>query len=123
MSTSILGVEHDLGRRIDELPTAVSGLPAQRSPLRDTAPVVNSMSNSLRTATVLLVDPDRATRDSLQAGLTEIGIGRVIPTTSLAGVEELTERGVVGEAVGARSGLVLQVSAVVGAHGHRSVTT
>ena len=55
------------------------------------------MSNSLRTATVLLVDPDRATRDSLQAGLIEVGIGRVIPTTSLAGVEELTERGVVGD--------------------------
>jgi DNA-binding CsgD family transcriptional regulator len=55
------------------------------------------MGNSLRTATVLLVDPDRTTRDSLQAGLIEVGIGRVIPTTSLAGVEELTERGVVGD--------------------------
>jgi DNA-binding NarL/FixJ family response regulator len=55
------------------------------------------MGSSLRTATVLLVDPDRATRESLHAGLTEIGIGRVIPASSLAAVEELAERGVVGD--------------------------
>ena len=97
MSTSMLGIEQNSARRIDELPIGTGALPAQRSPLRESQSVANSMSTSLRTATVLLVDPDRATRESLQAGLTEIGIGRVIPTTSLAGVEELTERGVVGD--------------------------
>ena len=97
MNTSILGVEQGSMRRVDELPLGVTALPTQRSPLRDSQPAPGSMGNSLRTATVLLVDPDRTTRDSLQAGLIEVGIGRVIPTTSLAGVEELTERGVVGD--------------------------
>ncbi len=91
MNTSTLGTEQGSMRRVDELPISLGGLPAQRSPVRD------SMTNSLRAATVLLVDPDRATRESLQAGLLEIGIGRVLPATSLASVEELTERGVVGD--------------------------
>ena len=91
MSTSTLGAEQLSARRVEELPISLGALPAQRSPLRD------SMSNSLRAATVLLVDPDRATRESLQAGLTEIGIGRVIPAISLAAVEELVDRGVVGD--------------------------
>jgi len=91
MSNSMLGADQSSMRRTDELPIAAGTLPAQRAPLRD------SMTNSLKSATVLLVDPDRATRDALQAGLTEIGIGRVIPAVSLAAVEELAERGVVGD--------------------------
>lgn len=55
------------------------------------------MSNSLRAATVLLVDPDRTTRDALYAGLADVGIGKVIPVGSLAAVEELVQRGVVGD--------------------------
>ncbi len=91
MTTSTLGADQTSLRRADELPIGAGALPAQRSPLRD------SMSSSLRAATVLLVDPDRATREALQAGLIEVGIGRVLPATSLAAVEELTERGVVGD--------------------------
>lgn len=91
MNTSALGTDQTALRRVDELPVGAHALPAQRSPLRD------SMSSSLRAATVLLVDPDRTTRETLQAGLIEVGIGRVLPATSLAGVEELTERGVVGD--------------------------
>lgn len=91
MNTSTLGIDQGSMHRVEELPVNAGTLPAQRSPVRD------SMSNSLRVATVLLVDPDRATREVLQAGLTEVGIGRVIPVTSLAGVEELGERGVVGD--------------------------
>ena len=91
MNTSTLGAEQNSFRRADELPIGAGTLPAQRSPLRD------SMSSSHRAATVLLIDPDRATREALQAGLIEVGIGRVIPATSLAAVEELAERGVVGD--------------------------
>ncbi len=91
MSNSMLGTDQTSMRRADELPIGAGALPTQRAPLRD------SMTNSLKAATVLLVDPDRATRDALQAGLTEIGIGRVIPAVSLAAVEEIAERGVVGD--------------------------
>ena len=91
MSTSTLGSEQNVMRRVEELPIGLGALPAQRSPLRD------SLSSSLRAATVLLVDPDRATRESLHTGLTEVGIGRVIPVSSLSAVEELTDRGVVGD--------------------------
>lgn len=91
MSNSMLGTDQTSMRRADELPIGAGALPTQRAPLRD------SMTNSLKAATVLLVDPDRATRDALQAGLTEIGIGRVIPAVSFAAVEEIAERGVVGD--------------------------
>ncbi|SDP17255.1 DNA-binding response regulator, NarL/FixJ family, contains REC and HTH domains [Nakamurella panacisegetis] len=91
MNSSTLSADQNSMRRADELPIGAGPLPTQRSPLRD------SMTSSLRTATVLLVDPDRATREALQAGLIEVGIGRVIPATSLAAVEELAERGVVGD--------------------------
>jgi DNA-binding CsgD family transcriptional regulator len=91
VNTTTQGVDPNSMRRAEELPMGAGGLPTQRSPHRD------SVSNSLRSATVLLVDPDRATRDALLAGLIEIGIGRVIPVVSLAGVEELADRGVVGD--------------------------
>ncbi len=87
LTTDVGGVD---GGGAAELPGAAK-LPAQRAPLRD------GMSNSLRATTVLLVDPDRSTRESLQSGLTEIGIGRVLPVTGLAGVEEALDTGAVGE--------------------------
>jgi len=91
VNTSTLGSDQHSLRRVDELPIGVGTFPAQRSPTRD------SIGDPLLAATVLLVDPDRVTREALHAGLMEVGIGRVIPAGSLAAVEELTERGVVGD--------------------------
>jgi len=91
VTTSALGPDTNAMRRAEELPIGAGALPTQRAPLGD------SMSNSLRAATVLLVDPDRTTRDALYAGLADVGIGRVIPVGSLAAVEELMQRGVVGD--------------------------
>jgi hypothetical protein len=69
----------------------VALLPTQRSPA---AAVPRS---SLRTATVLLVDPDRATREPLKASLVEVGIGRVVEAPSVAAVEEILQRQIVGD--------------------------
>lgn len=66
-------------------------LPAQRSPLRDGTVV------PLRVATVLVVDPDRGTRDPLVRSLAEIGLGRILEATSVAAVEDLVARQVGGE--------------------------
>ncbi len=66
-------------------------LPAQRSPLRDSTVI------PLRMATVLVVDPDRGTRDPLVNSLGEIGLGRILEATSVAAVEDLVARQVGGE--------------------------
>lgn len=91
MTTAMLGVDQNSTRRAEELPLGATSVPTQRSPLLD------SMTTSLRSAVVLLVDPDRSTREALQAGLIEIGIGHVIPVASLAAVQDLTESGIVGD--------------------------
>ncbi len=66
-------------------------LPTQRTP----AP--QAPRSALRTSTVLLVDPDRATREPLKASLVEIGIGRVVEASSVAAAEEIVQRQIVGE--------------------------
>ena len=70
-----------------ELP--VNGLlPSPRTPVHD-APATGGLP--LRGATVLLIDPDRATRESLQASLADIGIGRIQEAGSLDEVQQLAE--------------------------------
>ena len=66
-------------------------LPAQRSPLRETVP------SPLRVSTVLIVDPDRATRDPLRTSLTDVGVGRVLEAASVAAVEDLVARQTTGD--------------------------
>ncbi len=93
MSNSVVGLSGSLdtsGARPDD---SILGafLPAQRSPLRDN-PVI-----PLRMATVLVVDPDRATRDPLRNSLTEIGLGRILEASSVAAVEDLVARQVGGD--------------------------
>lgn len=66
-------------------------LPTQRTP------AAQAPRAGLRHSTVLLVDPDRATREPLKASLGEIGIGRVIEAPSVAAAEEILQRQVVGE--------------------------
>jgi DNA-binding NarL/FixJ family response regulator len=68
-----------------ELP--VNGLlPSPRTPVHD-APATGPLP--VRGATVLLVDPDRATRESLQASLTDIGIGEIREAGTLEAVQEI----------------------------------
>ncbi len=95
MSNSAVGVsggalDMSTSRRPDD---AILGglLPAQRSPLRDTPAI------PLRMATVLLVDPDRGTRDPLRNSLSEIGLGRILEAASVAAVEDLVARQVGGD--------------------------
>jgi len=66
-------------------------LPTQRTP---TPQVPRS---TLRTATVLLVDPDRATREPLRTSLMDVGIGRVVEAASVAAAEDLVQRQVIGD--------------------------
>jgi DNA-binding NarL/FixJ family response regulator len=66
-------------------------LPAQRSPLRDVP------TTPLRMATILVVDPDRATREPLRTSLAEIGVGRILEAPSVAAVEDLVARQIGGD--------------------------
>lgn len=66
-------------------------LPTQRSP------AAALPRQSLRTATVLLVDPDRATREPLKASLLDVGIGRVLEATSMAAAEDIVQRQIIGD--------------------------
>lgn len=66
-------------------------LPSQRVPAA-AAPRAN-----LRVSTVLLVDPDRATREPLKTSLTDVGIGRVVEAPSIAAAEEIIGRQIVGD--------------------------
>lgn len=66
-------------------------LPAQRSPLRDIP------TTPLRMATILVVDPDRATREPLRTSLAEIGVGRILEASSVAAVEDLVARQIGGD--------------------------
>jgi DNA-binding NarL/FixJ family response regulator len=69
----------------------------------------------LRSAIVLLVDPDRATREPLKASLVDVGIGRVIEAPSVAAAEEVAQRQVVGDLalvslqLGAEAGRLVQL--------------
>ena len=96
MSNSAVGVSDgalDLGMSRhpdDAILTAL--LPTQRSPLRE-----NAAMPPLRTATVLVVDPDRGTRDPLRNSLAEIGLGRILEAASVAAVEDLVARQVGGD--------------------------
>ena len=90
--TSILEVgDPPLGRLPEELPSVAGLLPAQRTPPTE------SVGVGLRAATLLLVDPDRSTREVLQTGLIDIGVGTVLEAGSLAAVETLAERGTSGD--------------------------
>ncbi|HEY5882478.1 MAG TPA: LuxR C-terminal-related transcriptional regulator [Nakamurella sp.] len=66
-------------------------LPTQR------APAAAVPRSSLRAATVLLVDPDRATREPLKASLADVGVGRVIEAPSAAAAEEILGRQIIGD--------------------------
>ena len=66
-------------------------LPAQRSPLREVP------TTPLRMATILVVDPDRATREPLRTSLAEIGVGRILEAPSVAAVEDLVARQIGGD--------------------------
>ena len=76
--------------RTEELPLAATLLPTQRVP-------ADGPTRAAPVATVLLVDPDRTTREPLQQGLTEIGVGNVLTAPTPAGVHELLDRGVTGD--------------------------
>jgi DNA-binding NarL/FixJ family response regulator len=90
VSSLSVGIGANPSRRVEEArPNSL--LPSQRSPLRET-PVV-----PLRMATVLVVDPDRATRETLRTSLAEIGIGRIMEASSVASVEDLVSRQVHGD--------------------------
>lgn len=91
VNASMLGAGTALARNGDELPLAGALLPSQRTP------VMEGNTGALRGTVILLVDPDRATREPLQTGLADIGIGSVMNASSLAEVEEVVERGVVGD--------------------------
>ncbi len=66
-------------------------LPTQRTPISQPP------RSALRSATVLLVDPDRATREPLKTSLLDVGIGRVIEAPSVAAAEEIAQRQVIGD--------------------------
>ncbi|MTD16418.1 DNA-binding response regulator [Nakamurella sp. YIM 132087] len=67
-------------------------LPAQRTPTMD-----SYTQPALRGATILLVDPDRATREPLQTSLMDVGVGAVLQAGSLSAVNELIARGETGD--------------------------
>ena len=94
MTSSIMGIGAggvDIAfRRVEESQSAHL-LPAQRSPSRETP------TTPLRMATVLVIDPDRATREPLKVSLAEIGIGRVLEAPSVAAVEDLVARQISGD--------------------------
>jgi DNA-binding NarL/FixJ family response regulator len=90
VSSSSVGLGTSAARRADDL-RATALLPAQRSPLRDTT------AAPLRMASVLVVDPDRATREPLRTSLAEIGIGRILEASSVAAVEDLVARQISGD--------------------------
>ena len=90
MSSLSVGIGANPSRRVEDA-RSNSLLPSQRSPLRET-PIV-----PLRMATVLVVDPDRATREPLRTSLAEIGIGRILEASSVASVEDLVSRQVRGD--------------------------
>jgi DNA-binding NarL/FixJ family response regulator len=48
-------------------------------------------------ATVLVVDPDRSTREPLRTSLAEIGVGRILEAQSVAAVEDLVARQIGGD--------------------------
>ena len=73
----MLGADQPLARIGEELPGIAGILPSQRMP------VLDSPGNALRAATVLLVDPDRTTRDPLRSGLVDIGVGTVLEASEI----------------------------------------
>ena len=95
MSNSTIGIGGD-GVRGEHVTTsdeafASTILPAQRTPLSQTP------TTPLRMATILVVDPDRATREPLRTSLAEIGVGRILEAPSVAAVEDLVARQIGGD--------------------------
>ena len=90
--TSVIEVgDAPLGRMPAELPSVAGLLPAQRMPPSEAVGV------GLRSVTLLLVDPDRSTREVLATGLVDVGVGTVLEAGSLAAVEAMAERGTAGD--------------------------
>ncbi len=83
-------------------------LPTQRS-------ASQLQRTSLRSAIVLLVDPDRATREPLKSSLVDVGIGQVIEAPSVAAAEEMAQHHVFGDLalvslqLGAEAGRLVQL--------------
>ncbi len=95
MSNSTIGIGGmgygaNTSRRADDA-FASTILPAQRTPLSQTP------TTPLRMATILVVDPDRATREPLRTSLAEIGVGRILEAPSVAAVEDLVARQIGGD--------------------------
>ena len=95
MSNSTIGIGATgygagTARRVEEA-FAATILPTQRSPLGQTP------ATPLRMATILVVDPDRATREPLRTSLAEIGVGRILEAPSVAAVEDLVARQIGGD--------------------------
>jgi DNA-binding NarL/FixJ family response regulator len=85
-----MGYGANTSRRADDA-FASTILPAQRTPLGQTP------TTPLRMATILVVDPDRATREPLRTSLAEIGVGRILEAPSVAAVEDLVARQIGGD--------------------------
>jgi len=88
MSTLDLGENRT--RRVADLPTT-SALPGPR-PAMDDVPAAQ-----WRASSVLLVDPDPLTRESLRKTLLQVGIGRVREATSVENVRELIAENATGD--------------------------
>lgn len=116
MNAMTAGADQFLSRPTDELPLGTGLLPAQRAPQE-------GLSRATRPASILLVDPDRATRDPLQASLSDIGIGSVQVATSVAEVETGATSGQPGDlalvslALGSEAGRL--ISSLLRAGWHR----
>jgi DNA-binding NarL/FixJ family response regulator len=92
VNASTLGADaQQLTRTGEELPLVTGMLPAQRTPALD------GPGQTLRGAVILLVDPDRATREPLQNSLLDVGVGSVLQAGSLAAVTDLIARGETGD--------------------------
>lgn len=91
MAVSISSVRPgQLPARTEELPVAAALLPTQRVS-------ADSATRALPVSTVLLVDPDRTTREPLQQGLVDIGVGTVLQAATPGAVHDLLDRGVTGD--------------------------
>lgn len=106
MNAMTAGADQYLTRPTDELPLGTGLLPAQRIP-------TEVQGRPARPASILLVDPDRSTRDPLQVSLSDIGIGTVQVAASAAEIDTVVPQGQAGDlalvslALGSEAGRVI----------------
>ncbi len=87
---STLDIGANMVRRPEELPAGM-GLPVPRSAMEE------GSTSGLLTSSVLLVDPDPLTRESLRKTLVSSGIGRVREASSAEGARDLIADKVSGD--------------------------